>query len=215
MGASLAPSGTTMTVLSLVPSRIGTMTTRLSKSVASAGALKLGVRSSAGSFVCGFASWFACWAKPFATETITSATKQEKPLSLFMLFYFASYATNRDEPALDGYSQFDSNSKVPVIELEEVLDPLAGTFEDLAGVYCCTNADILACRCCTFPNGSGGVDRMQSNQVSRALPGACSKVACALCCTFSDVAASTPNISTRAPALFLDRELACRVIWSR
>src|ERR1700738_2643467 len=123
------------------------MTTRLSKSVACGGALKLGVRSSAGSFVCGFASW----AKPFATETITSATKQEKPLSLFMLFYFASYATNRDEPAMDGYSQFDSNSKVPVIELEEVLDPLAGTFEDLAGAFCCTNADILASRCCTFP----------------------------------------------------------------
>ena len=101
--------------------------------------------------------------------------------------------------------------------LEGLFDHLTGTLDDLPRPFCCTNRDVLAGRRSTFPNGSGGIDRMKSNQVSGALTGALSKVARTLTGTFPDITTTTSDIATGASTLFLCGGLARRLIcrWSR
>ena len=100
-------------------------------------------------------------------------------------------------------------------ELEDLLDGLAGPFDDFAGSFCGAYGYVLACRSTAFPDSFGAGDGVKSNYVNSTLPGALSEVACTLTCAFPYITASTSYFSPGASALFLGSGLIGLLILSR
>lgn len=96
----------------------------------------------------------------------------------------------------------------PAPRSEDVLDASSDALEDFAGSPGGAHRNVLACRSSALSHRSGGIYRMQCDEVGSTFPRTRGQVTCSFAGTLADIGAAAADVTTGA-APFLFRVHSC------